>query len=360
MHLVILGGAMALLLATTRRQSPLVRYLLPPLAMLAFTDVAYVAYLNSAYMDNASWVLFLLLASVGARAALEKPRSWVIGTYAIAGAALIFSKAQHAVLGIPFAALAVFYGIKHRGARATWFAVAGVLLISSCIMPLFTPPDYQNISLYNLVFYRLAPNHPGSLADLGLDDSYRKWVGTDAFSPGSPLADPDWSRAFTARVSFTRVAELYLRKPGIAIREIERDLHDSTYSIRPIYMANYRREDGFPPHSRATRFSLWSGLRGWMNGEYPHHLLILYALPLLAAILWRLGKLKCGAALIPLALTLMAAGALEFLICALADAIDTNRHLFLFQVISDTLILMTVAWGFAIVGRGGFACRAEH
>ncbi len=114
-------------------------------------------------------------------------------------------------------------------------------------------------------------------------------------------------------------------------------------------MANYRQMDGFAPHSRATRFSLWSTLQGRLNGDYPHHLLVLYALPLLAAIWHAIRRFRPRAHLLPLALTLSAAGVLEFLVCVLADAVDTNRHLFLFQIISDSLILVVVAG--ALYGR---------
>jgi hypothetical protein len=344
LHVAILAVAMALLLRVTRCQPPMVRYLLPPLAILMFSDVAFVAYLNSAYMDNASWVLLLLLAGIAVQAGTGDPGGWIAPAYAITGILLVFSKAQHAVLGIPFAALALFHGCKRTGSRAAWLVTAAVMLVSSLLMPQLTPDEYRNISLYNLVFYRLAPNHPNVLAELKLDAGYQKWVGTDAFRAGSPLPDPDWSRAFGSRVSFGDIAWLYLRKPAIALREIERDLHDSTYSIRPVYMANYRQADGFAPHTQATRFSLWSNLQGWMNGEYPHHLLVLYALPLLAVLAYQMGRLRLGSELLPLAVTLMCAGVLEFLICALADAIDTNRHLFLFQIISDLLILLLAAW----------------
>ncbi len=351
-HLAILAAAMALFLRVTRRQRPLVRYFLPLLAILMFTDVAYVAYLNSAYMDNASWVLFLLLVSIAAQASLG-PARWVAPAYAITGILLIFSKAPHAVLGIPFAGLAVFYAWANRDTiqRAIWSVTAAALLISTALMPQLTPSEYRNISLYNLIFFRLAPGDRTVLAKLGLEADYGKWIGTDAFYTGSPLPDPDWSRTFVSRVSFSRVALLYLRHPTIALREIERDLRDSTYSIRPVYMANYRQSDGFPPHTAATRFSAWSTLQSWMNWNYPHHLLALYALPLLAAAFFRFRRVPSGGGLLPLAVTLMIAGVCEFLICALADAIDTNRHLFLFQVISETLILLIAGWAISLINR---------
>ncbi len=341
-HLGVLALAMALFLAMTRRQRPLVRFLLPPLGILMFTDVAYVAYLNSAYMDNASWVLFLLLAALATAGCLQSdPRwpdpRWLAPAYAITGVLLVFSKAQHAVLGIPFAGLAAYFAFRDRDAvqRTAWSIGAAALLMAAIVMPVLTPPQYRNISLYNLVFDRLAPADPTVLAQLGLDSTYQKWIGSQAFAPDSPLNDPDWTRALVQRVSWGDVALLYLRHPGMAVREIDRELHDSVHSMRPDYMANYRQVDGYPPHAVATRFSFWSNQRMRILTAYPYALLVLYPLPLLGAI-WR-RRLE------PLAFTLVAAGISEFGLCTLADAIDTHRHLFLFHVITDALILLLAA-----------------
>ena len=335
LHLLVLGGAMGLFLAYTRRLGVLARVLLPLLAIVIFSDVAYAAYLNSAYMDNASWVLFLLLTSIALWACVRPRAQWIAPAYGLAGMLLVFSKAQHAVLGIPFAALAGWFAWRDRatGALLPWSVCGAALLAGSAMMPALTPPNYKNISLYNLIFYRLAPPDASVLGQLGLDADYEKWIGSQAFAVHSPLYDPDWTRAFVSRVSFSDIALFYLRHPGVALREIDHELHDSAHSIRPDYMANYRQEDGLPPHTMATRFSLWSSLRMRIANSWPYALVALYVLALLVPLRSRL---------FPLALTMVVAGAAEFGICTLADAIDTHRHLFLFHVITEAAILLIV------------------
>lgn len=345
MHLAILALATALFLTVTRRRRPWIRLLLPPLAIFMFTDVAYVAYLNSAYMDNASWVLYLLLVAIAAAAIaganpLRATPAWTAPAYAITGILLVFSKAQHAVLGLPFAGLAAYFAWRGRTPieRARWSIGALALLAAAVLMPNLTPSEYRTISLYNLVFYRLAPAHPAILDQLGLDARYRPRIGTEAFSPGSPVQDPDWAAAFHSHVSFGAVALLYLRHPAIAFHELDRELHDSVHSMRPDYMANYRQADGFAPHTIATRFSLWSRTRVRLLTTFPYFLVALYSLPLVAV------AARSRARFLPLALTLMVAGVGEFAICTLADAVDTHRHLFLFHVITDSLVLTLAAW----------------
>jgi hypothetical protein len=348
LHLLVLATAMVLFLQITRRQAPLVRFMLPSLAIVMFSDVTYVAYLNSAYMDNASWVLFLLLSSVAAQGCIRAEARWIAPVYGIAAVLLEFSKAQHAGLGILFAALAVFFAWQHGVPRAAWLLVAGVLAVTAVVVPSLTPPEYQRISLYNVVFSRLAPANPTVFAELGLDPKDEKWKGTSAFVPDSPLNDPAWTSAFVARVSFGGIARLYVRHPGIAFREIDRELHDSVHSMRPIYLANYREADGFPPHTMATRFSFWSNLRIRMMWTFPHHLLLLYAAPLLAGAVFALRR----APFFPLVLTLAVAGISEFVLCTLADGIDTHRHLFLFHVITETLLLLIVGWILSVPAHG--------
>jgi hypothetical protein len=54
---------------------------------------------------------------------------------------------------------------------------------------------------------------------------------------------------------------------------------------------------------------------------------------------------------IPLALALSAAGAMEFAMATLTDAMDLPRHLFMFQVITELLILMIAAALLSLLGK---------
>ncbi len=164
------------------------------------------------------------------------------------------------------------------------------------------------------------------------------------FQPAVRYPSPDWSRDFLSHASAGRICLLYLRHPSLPSHELDLELHDSVHSIRPDYMANYRQLDGFPAHTVATRFSFWSNLRSRMLYFAPYHLLLLYSLPLLAAFFAPLRRNR----LLPLAITLVIAGTVEFAICTLTDAIDTHRHMFLFHVITETLILSLAAWALSL------------
>jgi hypothetical protein len=106
------------------------------------------------------------------------------------------------------------------------------------------------------------------------------------------------------------------------------------------FYGNYRREDGFPPATVARHFHTWSSLRSWLLERFPYYVVILYiALPIA---FWR-------KKLFPVALFLMLAGLAEFLFASLGDAIDTPRHLILFQLITDVIIVFLAGGSLAAI-----------
>ena len=92
----------------------------------------------------------------------------------------------------------------------------------------------------------------------------------------------------------------------------------------------------------ASRFSLWSNLRSESLNAFPYHALLIYLAPWAAWLAaWR--RPQWRSPLMPLALALSAAGVIEFSMATLTDALDNSRHLFIFQVLTELLILMIAA-----------------
>jgi hypothetical protein len=109
-------------------------------------------------------------------------------------------------------------------------------------------------------------------------------------------------------------------------------------------MPNFREEDGIPAGTLATRFSLWSSLRSGLLRIVPYHVFLFYLAPWIAVLsAWRYKIAGMKWPVMPVALALSAAGMLEFAMASLTDALDIARHLFMFHVITELLILLTVA-----------------
>ena len=345
-HLVFLLVAFAVLLSVTSRGSPAIRYGIPVLAILIFTDVAYTCYLNSVYLDAPAMVLFLATTAFAAAASVNPASRWLAAGFLFCGVALTFVKSQHAILALIFAALAITLALRSaKRMRLIWNGVAGVLVIAMLTMFAVTPRQYRLFPLYSVIFARLAPHSDAPwdvLRQVGLPDDDMKYFNTHAYTPGAGVYDESWSNQFLRQTGYGKLALYYLRHLDVTATELDTDLTRSADVIRPRDMANYREKDGYPPKSMAARFSLWSTLRSDAMEAFPYQLILIYLAPWIYAVAaWRRPRLSNP--LVPLALLLSTAGVLEFGLSTLTDALDTPRHLFIFQVITEVMILLIAA-----------------
>jgi hypothetical protein len=210
-------------------------------------------------------------------------------------------------------------------------------------------------AIYSVVFARLAPHSDAPLAmlkEIGLNESDLQYVNTNSYTPGAPIYTALWAENFLRRTSFGDIILYYLRHPTVPLTEMDNDLNLSAPVIRPKEMPNFREEDGIPPGTMATRFSLWSTLRSKALSYVPYHVVFVFLAPWIAALLawtpWRHAPwtwmFEClRTPLLPLTLILSFAGMLEFSLASLTDALDVARHLFMFHVITEMVILIEVA-----------------
>ncbi len=349
-HLSVMLASLGILLWALHPGSPVFRFGIPPFVILIFSDVLYVSYLNSFYMDAASMV-FLLLTAALAVAATLRPRAWVTVAFGVAGVLLALSKTQHVVTGFLFAGLAAWFAVRaYRGSRLAgdlWTGSAVAILAAGILTVLMTPEDYKAEPLYSLIFYTIVPasqERSATLLELGLPEADLALAGTHAYSPGVPVTTPAWREDFVRRISYEKLLIYYLRHASVPWRILRRGLTESAPAMRPGNLANYQREDGFPPGALAQRFAGWSHLRAWLIWVFPTHIVVFYGLMGLGA--WLCGWRAAWAVrwpLYPLVLVLAMSGTLEFLFGVLLDATETARHLFFFHVITEILMVCALA-----------------
>ena len=194
-HLIVVMAALAVLLWALRESRPPVRFGLPLLIILIFSDVAYVSYLNSFYMDAAAMVFLMLTISLAVAAAL-RPRAWIAIAFGIAAVLFITSKSQHGLLGPLLSALAAWFAF--RSARKTallWTASAIAALLSTVVMVKLTTLEYRTYPLYNIIFFSLAKESPHpeqTLTELGLPPSYLPLVGSHSYAANNPSSSGPW------------------------------------------------------------------------------------------------------------------------------------------------------------------------
>jgi hypothetical protein len=279
----------------------------------------------------------------------------MIWLFAAAAVLFVTSKPQHAPLAIfPAAFLVSLPRRRHSLAAAALVSGAAIWLIAS------VSEFYPSQPLFSVIFFKLAPSSPApeaAVREVGLGPAEYRYIGSHAFSGGSPVGDLAWLRDFNRRTSTARVMMYWLRHPRVAWNALEADLQDQAPDLRQQNLSNYRREDGHPPGALTNRFALWSNLRSALYRRWPNHILFWYA----AVIVVAAANLRKHRTTALLCLGIAAMALLEFCFACLTDATETARHLFLFHVLTEVTICFAAAWIFKPGTDGtfprAFSCR---
>jgi len=334
------AAAFCVLLVSLRRASVWLLCAVAGVAMLAFTDVCYVAYLNSFYMDAAALCgLLLLVATAGWIAVTDRPSAGQFLLYGLAGLIYLTSKTQHAIWMLLPAAFAVAHSLRAR--RAAGFAVAALLIAAGAVELATAEPSNRAQALFNKLFYQIGASGPTGSADLrelGVLPEEMRYIGTHSYMPGSPALDRQWVEEFYARTGFGRLLVWYLRHPARTAQILHQTLVTDAPAIRPQNLSNYRREEGHRAGARTNRFALWSGLRSALLARWPYHIVLWYALFVAGAI----AATRAHPRVSWLGLGVAALGIGQFLVASLADCLETGRHLWMFHVCTDLTLCFAV------------------
>lgn len=287
------------------------------LATLWLADASTICYLPGFYMDSAALLFTITLAASLLWWGRGYP--WAALPSVVSAVGVLMSKSQHAPLAFVFAVATL--GVAWW-CRRWWVVVAALLFgLLGYRMLRETTSQYAAVPVFTLTFHRIAATGDR----MGLDESYRKYEGLHAYSPGSPIEDRAWGEEFLKRVSLGKIARWYLMHPLATAGYLIEDWRRFAGVQPDAGLGWRRREDGFAARSQAGGLTVWKWLRPW-------GVLGVILAPVLAwrrRAFWAVGLcvLLCG---------------VEFGVASLGDTLETARHLFLFQVFADLLGIATV------------------
>ncbi len=348
-HAAAFLGAFALLLNAI--PNPAVWFL----ALLALTDVGYAAYLNSFYTEPASLIFFLLLAGESILIYRSRAISPVrMAFWSLWAALLVDAKSSNFPLALVLLPLALRLGwwAKTRAARNV--AILGAALICvSAIWNLKTWPAYlQMADTYNALFQAILPeskNPSADLISLGLDPGLGRFSGTGAWSEGTAFPDTVRSGIVGGLITSATIGRFYLVHPA-RIWKRAKTVLPVAFSLRPEFCGNFDRSAGRPPDARSAAFSLWSGFHARFLARFGKWILILLLLaPIGSVAIWIRfpGQRLC----IEFCAALCACCLISFLVPLLGDAWDNVKHLFLFNLLLDSIFAAALATACRL-GRG--------
>jgi hypothetical protein len=344
LHTALCLAAFGVLLAGLRgmgRRAQVASAIVP---LVVFTDVCYIAYLNSFYMDAvALGALLLMTAAAVWMTSSAPPRVAPVLVFTLAALLFVTSKAQHAVwMGLP-AALLIARGVQCgtarpacRRVRALAWSAAGLVFLAGVATLTSTDRSYRGQAMFNVIFFRLGPAG-ADLPSLGVKPEELRYRGMHAYMPGAPAADRAWTEDFGRRTGFARLFGWYARHPASTLGFLAETLKEGAPEMRPVNLGNFRAQDGRAPGARTERFAMWSNWRSRLLRRWPWHLVAWYAAFLAGCILsaspvrW----VAMGVAMLGLG---------EFAAAALADSLDAGRHLFLFHAATDLTVCFAAAW----------------
>jgi hypothetical protein len=344
-HGALYLAALRLALPLLRNLGDRVRIFCAALLLFVFGDALYISALNSFYMDTCALVFFLLTIVSACRVLAWRRRVDTL-CFLLFALCFICSKVQHAPLGLLIAlTIVVQPSVFLPGLSASWRAIAIGALAAAVIFMLSTPPrEYRATPLFSQIFYGILPRSHDPARDiraLGLDDSYKRYIGMHAYSEGTPLPDPGFDQAFLKQVSTWRLVWLYARSPALTYSLLRDGLSDA--GRERARMGNFDRAAGLPPSAESRSFALWSGVKAaafeGRGGWYLAYTLALAA-AFNAALLAKRTQLARGIPLAGFTLTLMMLAGL--LIGILGDPVDSVRHAFLFLAMNDAVLVAFV------------------
>ncbi len=347
----VVHGALYLLvfylaLPLMRGLSKIRRVILLTVILLILGDIMYVSALSSFYMDTAAWI-FLCLSVVFYLRTLRWPTDRHRLALLISLLLLTTAKTQHIAAGFALGVLMVVTRRQLGYTRAWRRRVVAFAAVSIALAWLGTPQGYTSIPVFNTIFYEVLPHSDNvhrDLAEFGLDDSYARWNGMHTYTKGSPMSNDDFVREFKRRTSQFRIAAFYARHPAKTWQMFIAATALAGHQ-RP-YLGNFDRRLGVQ-EKESGKFSGWSSLKRalfWRHGE----LYLAYVLGLLALLLvltWKSPSIR--AAVVAFGVLTI----LELLIASLGDVMDTLRHEWVFNGLTDLAVVFIVALLVGTTGR---------
>ncbi len=327
--------------------------LMAALLLFVFFDIGYTAYFNSLYGEPVSQIFLLLICALGLKLALEnEPRPNMLLLFYVCILFLIGSKTQNAPIGLGFALLGVRYATiySERGWRRLAYVLATVTAAASIILYMGAPREFKQINLYQTVFFGIMKNTSTAKADLqklGLPEHLSVLAGTNYFEAGTAIKqDASSMKAdFYDRISHSDVMKFYLKHPSRLFDNLQAAAAYGT-AIRPYYLGNFEKSEGRSPQELSFVFSSWSELKYKYLPKQLWFMLLVMGLGAVIAIAeWLRAKRKQHRVAAELFFLIAVLALFSFIIPVVGDGMaDLSKHLFMFNVAFDVLLLALISW----------------
>jgi hypothetical protein len=338
-----------LLLLAFWRLTALVRPAVSMAALLVFFTAVYVPMFSTFYKDTATLVCLAWCVPLTIALLKAKRASWRdVAALTLAAFLLGASKTQYLLL--PFCFVPVF--LASRGTLWQRTVPVAILTAGMAWYAMQGSPWYAAIALYDGLFYKFLPaskNPAADMTDLGLGTRYEQYVGQHAYTNGTRMQEEPYALAFGRVITVPKMVAFLIERPAIVVRAMSHDLEEASLErvrmkigAREYRLGNYTRASGRLAEQQSGFLTLWSSLKFRLLARRPG--IYLAWIVGLVGVLWfaasrqaeRRRECIAGAAAITLMLP-------AIFFPAFLDAVDTGRHLLLFNMAADMIAVAAFA-----------------
>ena len=314
------------------------------------TDVAYVAVLNSFYQEAAGLVFLTILIGISlVTIRTERPSRWHLISFFVCTALFVGAKAQYYLLILPLLVGPLFLlrSPDPKTRRLVVIASSVALLLFVGFLYSQLPSALRAVNLWHTLFMNILVDSqsPGrDLEEFGLDPDLVRFVGVGAFVPGVPLHE------VTAHFGLCDVGQFYLRHPGRFL-EIGDRVAESTFVHRDPDYGNFTRAAEKAPRALSRSIFGWSELETKM---FPKSLGFVGGFLAIFIVLssWEISRARLACRRNPTAVFCLVVAMMaisQFVVTvAVEGTIDVVKHLYMFQLLFDICLIVSVAW---LLGR---------
>jgi hypothetical protein len=350
LYLALFLVAIYLALLATRRMRMRIRAPIAFATIFLLTDAGYIAYFNTFYSEPTAMVS-LLLALGCALLLITRSDSWVLLVgYFAASAILITAKPMCVVFALPLALFGVY--LSGRISLGRRFMAGIALACALCILAVWynaQSPQWLRLNAnYIAIFQDLLPNSKTpdqDLDGLGLDFFWIKYTGVSPYGDASPLKSVSLKTDFEQRIHTATIAKFYLERPA-RLFDLCRRCASHTLITRVDHLGYYTQESGKPFKSQPP--GPWSEIR---DSVFPKNIWMLAGFLIVGTVISIIGLIKHSAhrAWYAALGTVLAIGALQFAVPVLSvGEPDVERHLFLYSLVFDIVLISLVAFLFGV------------
>lgn len=329
--------------------------------LLFFTDVGYIAYLNSLYSEPASMIFLTLVLGIVFLIIQKISQGkfsifWLLAFF-VASFLFVVAKPQNAVMGVFLAYLGYrIYQFSPLGEvpRKTYQSIAwgltgGLIAISFLFFAFGLPRYYRSGDLWNSVFLEIvgrSSNPVQELEELGLSPEMVIYQGTYAFSEGVNRADYE---EFQHSWLYFRILKYYIVHPDRLVSLID-NTTSSAFELQPENLGNFLIDH--PSYEKSKSFAVWNDLRFAVLPKSIWTLVgwLVINILTLAIKIRKYDRTVVNKILSNTHLTIVAMAVFQYLTVVMAEGtFELIKHMFLFNLLFDVSLIFLLSYGYSLL-----------